>query len=288
MLGWFIYHWNVGTWIVCSSQGWINPGDFLLPRTMNMGGLQCICGKRIHNLCISDISRLHTCRDHRQNVWKSCLGVVFCAEDEACHIINKALLSSQISSFPCHQLITSFVWILPRVNVYISRRIQSFKDFIRSHPRSQQRKLVLATGPGNPPAVRVWTGKTVRFSSKTLQKPNQQTLGGPNPDAYLSTRGFRRVSLDPSVPISGSAFRVSHLWSHSDMRLLIVKYWPWYVKVRFRRISRLDVQNKHTQAPNYNLKMSVNRASMIFGLASSVIWMVRDHRHPYRRIWQPL
>jgi hypothetical protein len=83
--------------------------------------------------------------------------------------------------------------------------------------------LVLATGPGNPPAVRVWTAKTGRFGSRPVQKPDPLTLGGPNPDPYPSTRGFRRVWLDPSVPISGSAFRVSHLWSHSDMLLLIVK-----------------------------------------------------------------
>jgi len=140
--------------------------------------------------------------------------------------------------------------------------------------------LVLATGPGNPPAVRVWTAKTGRFGSRTVQKPDLQTLGGPNPDPYPSTRGLRRVWLDPSVPISGSAFRVSHLWSHSDMRLLIVKYWPLYVTVRFRRISRLNVPNMNTQAPNYILKMSVNRASTIFGLASSVIWVLRDHKHP--------
>jgi len=84
--------------------------------------------------------------------------------------------------------------------------------------------IVLATGPGDPPAVRVWTAKTGRFGSRTGQKPDPQTLGGPNPDLYPSTLGFRQVWLDPSVPISGSAFRVSHLWSHSDMRLLIVKY----------------------------------------------------------------
>jgi hypothetical protein len=140
--------------------------------------------------------------------------------------------------------------------------------------------IVLATGPGNPPAVRVWTAKTGWFRSRTGLKPDPQTLGGPNPDPYPSTRGFHRVWLDRSVPISGSAFRVSHLWSHSDMRLLIVKYWPWYGTVRFRRISRLDVENRNTQAPNYILKMSVNRASTIFGLASSVLWVVRDHKHP--------
>jgi hypothetical protein len=69
-------------------------------------------------------------------------------------------------------------------------------------------EVVLATGPGNPPAVRVRTGKTVRFGSRTVQKPDPQRLGGPNPDPYLSTRGFCRVWLDPSVPISGSVFRV--------------------------------------------------------------------------------
>jgi len=84
--------------------------------------------------------------------------------------------------------------------------------------------VVLATGPGNSPAVRVWTAKMGRFGSRSVQKRDPQTLGGPNADPYPSTRGFRRVRLDPSVPISGSAFRVSYLWSHSDMRLLIVKY----------------------------------------------------------------
>jgi hypothetical protein len=84
--------------------------------------------------------------------------------------------------------------------------------------------IVLATGPGNLPAVRVWTAKMGQFSSRTVQKPDPQTLGGSNPEPYPSTRGFRRVWLDPSVPISGAAFQVSHLGSHSDMQLLIVKY----------------------------------------------------------------
>jgi len=71
-----------------------------------------------------------------------------------------------------------------------------------------QLAVVLATGPGNPPAVRVWTGKTVRFGSRTVQKPDRELLGGPNPYPYPSTRGFCRVWLDPSVPVSGSPFRV--------------------------------------------------------------------------------
>ena len=68
--------------------------------------------------------------------------------------------------------------------------------------------IVLATGPGNPPAVRVLAGKTVRFGSRTVQKPDPQCLGRPNPDLNPSTWGFCRVWLDGSVPISGSVFRV--------------------------------------------------------------------------------
>ena len=68
--------------------------------------------------------------------------------------------------------------------------------------------VVLATGPGNLPAVRVWTGKMVRFGSRPIQKPNPQLLDGAHPDPYPSTWGFCRVWLDPSVPVSGSGFRV--------------------------------------------------------------------------------
>ena len=67
---------------------------------------------------------------------------------------------------------------------------------------------MLATGPGNTPAVQVWTGITVRFSSRTVQKPNPLLLGSPNPALYSSTRGFPLVWLDPSGPIYGFAFCV--------------------------------------------------------------------------------
>jgi len=157
--------------------------------------------------------------------------------------------------------------------------------------------LVLATAPGNPPAVRVWTTQTGRFGSRPGQKPDLLTLRRPNPDPYRSTLGIHRVWLDPSGPISGTALRVSHVWSHSDMLLLLVKYWHWYVTVHFRHSIRLDVQYTNTHAPNHILTMSVNRASTerqqsvnrastIFGLASLVIWVVLDQTHPYRRIWQ--
>jgi hypothetical protein len=68
---------------------------------------------------------------------------------------------------------------------------------------------VLAMGPGNLPAVRVWTAKTGPFGSRTIQKPGTLHLGGPNADPYTSTSGFCRVWLILSVPISGFALRVS-------------------------------------------------------------------------------
>jgi len=128
-------------WRVWVSLGWINPGDFLKPPTMNLGSLHHICGKGIYKHGIIDSYRLHTCHDHRQNAWKGCLGVVFCAVNEACHIVTKGLISPQISSFPCNRLPTGFVWILPLVNIYISGRIQSFKRLIAYLLGCQQRRL---------------------------------------------------------------------------------------------------------------------------------------------------
>jgi len=71
--------------------------------------------------------------------------------------------------------------------------------------------LVLATGPGNLPAVWVWTSKTDYLGSRPIQNPDQLPLGRLNLDLYPSTRGFCQVSLDPSVPITGFSFWVSIL-----------------------------------------------------------------------------
>ena len=67
---------------------------------------------------------------------------------------------------------------------------------------------MLATGPGTPPVVRVWTGRKVGFGCRTVQRPNRLFVGGPNPAPYPSTGGFRQVRLDASGPISSVAFRV--------------------------------------------------------------------------------
>jgi hypothetical protein len=67
---------------------------------------------------------------------------------------------------------------------------------------------VLATGPVNLPAVRVWTGTMVLVGSSPVQKPAPELLGGPNPYTYPLTRGNRQDWLDPWAPVSGSPFPV--------------------------------------------------------------------------------
>ena len=67
---------------------------------------------------------------------------------------------------------------------------------------------MLATGPGNAPAVRIWTGNMVWFIPRPVQNLNLQILGRPNPYPYPSTHGFCWVWLYPSVPISSSCFLV--------------------------------------------------------------------------------
>ena len=68
--------------------------------------------------------------------------------------------------------------------------------------------VLLAKGPGDPPAFRLWNGKTVRFVSTTVQEPDRPLVGGPNPAPYPSIRGSRRGWLDLSAAFSGFAFQV--------------------------------------------------------------------------------
>jgi len=141
-----------------------------------------------------------------------------------------------------------------------------------SSPITTSATLSVSNGSGNTPAVQVWMTITVSFGCGPVPNPDPLTLGGPIRDPYPSTRWFGRVWADLSVPISSSVFRVSHLWSHSDMVLLIVKKCHGYVAVHLEWVGRLNNQNVQTDAPYHILKMSVNGASMIVGRVSWVIW----------------
>ena len=66
-LRWCMYPRHAGTWRVSNSLGWINPGDFLIPPTMHLGRLHCICGKGIHNQYLIACYRLQQCYDYERN-----------------------------------------------------------------------------------------------------------------------------------------------------------------------------------------------------------------------------
>jgi len=129
-------------WRVCVSLGCINSGGFLMPPRTRLGHLQYFCGNAMHKHCIFSTYSLHTCHDHCWNAWKSCLGIVFCAHHEACHVFNKELISPLISSFPCNQLITGYVWIHSILDTYMCGRIQSSEPFIESRVGWQGRRVL--------------------------------------------------------------------------------------------------------------------------------------------------
>jgi hypothetical protein len=59
--------------------------------------------------------------------------------------------------------------------------------------------LVLATGPGNPPQVRVLTGGSVQFGSHLAKSPNRVVLAGLLPGPDINPRFFGRVVPGPRV-----------------------------------------------------------------------------------------
>jgi len=70
------------------------------------------------------------------------------------------------------------------------------------------REVVLATGPGNPPAVRDWTGNTVWCCSRPAQDPDQLCLGGVVTWTGHRTLGFWPGWNQTAVP----TLRFLQLW----------------------------------------------------------------------------
>jgi hypothetical protein len=63
-------------------------------------------------------------------------------------------------------------------------------------------RLVLATGPGNPPAVRVLARGSVRFVSRRGQKPDLPCLGGVVNRTGHKPAVFGRVGTGPQFHIT--------------------------------------------------------------------------------------
>jgi hypothetical protein len=91
-------------------------------------------------------------------------------------------------------------------NMYLNTDLEK-SQLWPSYKLDVQTAQVLATGTGLD-----WKNGLLWF--QTRPKPDPLTLCGPNLDQYLSTHRFCLVWLDPLVPISGSAFPVSHSSSH--------------------------------------------------------------------------
>jgi len=80
--------------------------------------------------------------------------------------------------------------------------------------------LVLPTGPGNPPAVRMLSGGSVRFGSRPSQKPNPPCLG-----AFVTRPRHRTVGIWPGwnrTTVQNICFLL--LWLQLSIRLIIVSW----------------------------------------------------------------
>jgi len=92
--------------------------------------------------------------------------------------------------------------------------------------------------------------------------------------------------------------RVAHpttswIWASTKGQRLLVVYFGLsggrqVVQSHKRSIGCLYIQQRQWNAPYHILKMSVNRTSMIFGCAASVMEVGVDYKHSSTRIWQYL
>jgi len=134
-------------WRVWSSQGRINPADFLVPPKIYHGGLHQIRGNGIPKSCILVSICVPKCNLHRQTTSTGILGTLSSADDEARQIVNTVKESPQLSCIPCKQLVTRFIWTLSYITVYVRLQIHSVKLITRYMLKWQQHHFMFILLP---------------------------------------------------------------------------------------------------------------------------------------------
>jgi len=76
--------------------------------------------------------------------------------------------------------------------------------------------VVLATGPGNPPPVRVLTGGSVRFGSLPGRKPEPRGLGG-----FITRTGHKPAVFWPGCTRTAGPFHGSSIFLQISLQLSI-------------------------------------------------------------------
>jgi hypothetical protein len=135
---------------------------------------------------------------------------------------------------------------------------------------------VLATGPGNIPAV--WFASQWRIGSVPAlsQIPTRCFFMGQTFTCTLQAPGYAGFGLSCRFETPGLHFSCHNFWLHSDMLLVIAKYWLQFVNFCVGCIGHLNDQNNQRFARCPILKASIKGASMSVGLASWLITAIND------------
>jgi len=148
--------------------------------------------------------------------------------------------------------------------------------------------LVIATGPGNLPAVWVLTANKVGCDSSHDLRHQRLVLGGPNRYPYMPTGRICQVWLYPSVPISGYGFMVFLFVVKFGNPTVNCKLLNLACHCQFWFIGCFCNQITERHAPYPFLKMRVNWVWLIFSLGSLVSGVVSGCRHSFIRYWSPV
>jgi hypothetical protein len=180
----------------------------------------------------------------RRLVWNSNLQGALVADE----VVLRRMFTLWVAAMICQLLDEKIhvglpLYILCRnpLDKWFNLRLNNYLYIKGTDPEWSPGQIVLGTGPGNLPTVRVWTANTGRIDSRPIPKPDQLPLGRPNLDPCLSTHRFCQVLRDVSVPISCFGFWVSLFiitFKYATFKCLILTlvysllfwmYWPpWW------------------------------------------------------------